>query len=180
MVICKRIPYIIAAYDEIPIKELNRALRGRRMIQHSFLLKEGKWGAIGTYYDVNQNHFFIIGESDIIHKGEKWFQNGWIKPKNDNDLIEGFQFVHFPLEIDPMDENESITFWSAAHSIMGRLSGSLMVVEDTIISRWQSEDQTYTGYGCFLKIDQYVYLNRGYVLKNNHRAASWALRLEKK
>jgi hypothetical protein len=62
---------------------------------------------------------------------------------------------------------------------LGKLNGRFTVVNDTIISQYQSEDRKYSGTEILLFIDDDQYENWGVVYEDDRKMSSWEVMLER-
>ncbi|MCX7635867.1 MAG: hypothetical protein N2Z74_09040, partial [Syntrophales bacterium] len=67
----------------------------------------------------------------------------------------------------------------AQHPTLGRLEGRFIVVDDTLISLYESEDRRYRGTEYFRMIDEDLYSNRGTLLQEGMKVSSWAVELRR-
>lgn len=72
-----------------------------------------------------------------------------------------------------------ITNWKSYNPALGELKGIFIIVQDSIMSKYDSADGQYTGYEYLRKIDDLTYENRGFALVNNKKLSSWAVQLKK-
>lgn len=62
---------------------------------------------------------------------------------------------------------------------MGKLIGKFMIIGDTILSSYISENGIYSGTECLYKIDETKYLNRGFAFNGENKLSSWEVTLER-
>jgi len=53
------------------------------------------------------------------------------------------------------------------------------VIDDSLISVYESEDRLYAGSEYLLQVSETVYRNRGFAFKEDERISSWAVQLTK-
>jgi len=143
-------------------------------LKHTFLLEEGKWIARGVYSDEKGEIVQVEGQTTIIHKDEVWINEGSMKVLT-NTPVEFFNRY----EITPFVHGGEMTDWKSFNPALGELKGKFMIVLDSIMSKYVSEDGQYTGFEYLKKIDDLTYENRGFALKNDEKLSSWAVQLKK-
>lgn len=144
-------------------------------MNHTYILEEGNWKATGKYYDENQNCVEVSGETQIIHKDEIWILDGFMELKLD-DPIKFFN----KYSIEPFEPEKDYTFWSSINPALGTLIGKFMIVNDTILSYYQSEDGQYSGSESLVFINSKLYKNRGFAFHKKNKHSSWEVDLVKK
>lgn len=141
-------------------------------MKHTFLLMEGIWIAKGTFYDENNNIIQVEGSTKITHKKELWLNEGYMKLMLDNPIEMQNRY-----EIIPFDKD--FTSWQSYNPALGTLIGKFMVVEDTIISTYTTENGEYSGSECLIKINDNLYSTKGFAFKGNSKLSSWSVELSK-
>ncbi len=143
-------------------------------MKHTFLFRRGKWTGTGTYFDENNNSCPVEGETTIIHEGEIWKNQGYIKL-----LIEHPVLFKNNYEIIPFKSDEDFTTWTSTNPDIGKLIGKFVIIDDTIISSYHSENLEYNGGEILVKIDDETYKSRGYLFKEDKKVSSHAVELKK-
>lgn len=140
-------------------------------MRHTYLFAEGTWSAVGNYFDEQNKAIPVEGESVITHYDNRWVNDSFMS------LAGGtFSRTYNKYEIVPF-KNE-VTEWRSFNPALGVLYGRFMVVSDTIISNFLSEDGTFTGVECLIKLDDLTYLGRGFAFRGNEKLSSWAVTLK--
>lgn len=142
---------------------------------HTFLLQEGLWKAKGTYYNEQNNQIPVVGETRIIHAKDKWLNEGFLKLLLSSSPVE-YQNKY---EIIPLESERDFTTWESFNPALGNLHGKFMIVNDTIISMYVSDNGEYTGSECLIQVSETTYKNRGFAFKGNKKLSSWAVELTK-
>ncbi|NPV91788.1 MAG: hypothetical protein HPY50_13565 [Firmicutes bacterium] len=142
-------------------------------MRHTYLFKEGSWEAKGTYYDQLNREYPVNGESTITHEEKLWINQSSIRLLgiDSSELVNRYQVVPF---------SGDVTEWSSFDPSMGLLYGRYIVVRDTIISNFRSEDGVYSGTECMIKLYEHKYQVRGFIFKGNSKVSSWSLTLTAK
>ncbi|WP_092476202.1 hypothetical protein [Desulfotruncus arcticus] len=71
------------------------------------------------------------------------------------------------------------TTWQSYNPALGLLIGKFMVIEDTILSTYVSEDGDYSGPESLVKISDNLYKTKGFAFKGNSKLSSWSVELIK-
>lgn len=143
-------------------------------MNHTYLLEEGEWIARGVYSDEKGNIVQVEGHTFISHQDEVWINDGSMKVLTDTP-VELFNRY----EITPFTDGSEMTTWKSYNPALGVLKGIFLIIEDTIMSKYSTEDGRYTGFEFLKKIDDVTYENRGFALNNNEKLSSWAVELKK-
>ena len=142
-------------------------------MQHTYLLEPGRWVASGVHIDALGTPRPLSGATDVLHDSEGWCVSGFL-PLDELAELAGRNSCH----IAPLSGGESETQWRA-ETILGRLTGILLLVKDSILSTGQSEDGAYVVSEWLQRIDADRYVNRGILLRRGERQFSWAVELER-
>ncbi len=143
-------------------------------MKHTYILEEGVWKAFGKYYDENQNCIEVSGETNIIHKDDAWILDGFMELKLENPI----KFFN-KYTIEPFKPDKDYTFWSSINPALGKLAGKFMVVSDTILSSYHSENRQYSGTESLILVGLELYKNRGFAFYNKNKLSSWEVNLSK-
>jgi len=81
--------------------------------------------------------------------------------------------------IAPISDQTDYTQWTSENPDLGKLIGKFMIVGDTILSSYISENGLYSGAESLLKIDDNKYLNRGFAFHGKKKLSSWEVTLER-
>jgi hypothetical protein len=142
--------------------------------RHTYLFETGRWRAIGTYYDEDGVPVSVTGESSVDVKPTVWTLNGHMVLELDEPL----KIVNKYL-IKPFDNRKDHTTWTSDNPSLGKLMGRFTIVNDTIISQYQSEDGKFTGTEILLYIDHDQYQNWGVLYGEDIKISSWEVMLER-
>jgi hypothetical protein len=118
-------------------------------MKHSYILEEGIWRASGKYYDENQDCMDVSGETKISHEVDSWVLDGFMELSLDMPVRFTNQY-----SIEPVEKGKDFTFWSSINLALGKLLGKFMIIGDTILSSYTSEDGQYSGSVCLIFVDR--------------------------
>jgi len=145
-----------------------------KTMKHTYLFEEATWKASGFFIDENGNEFSVEGEAKILHRKEFWENEGSMRV-----------LAEMPIElrniykITPFEESTDTTKWTSENPALGKLVGNFIIVGDSILSLYRTEDNKFTGTEYLKKVDDNLYLNRGVLMKGNTKVSSWAVELRK-
>jgi hypothetical protein len=86
---------------------------------------------------------------------------------------------HSDYEIIPFLPGRDDTTWQSLNPAMGNLLGRFIVIDDSIISFFKSEDGRFTGAEYLLKMDDTTYRNRGVLFEGDRKGSSWIAEMRK-
>lgn len=143
-------------------------------MQHTFFYQEAEWKADGHYYDQFSVEKIARGKTVILHRPDQWVAVAFlqvlfdtpVEVKNDYDII-------------PFKGGSDKTTWVSQNPSIGTFYGSFVIVKESILSSFYTEDYTYTGSECLIQLDENSYESRGLLLKDNRKMSSWAVRLSR-
>lgn len=141
-------------------------------MRHTFLFEEGVWRAEGTYIDGSNTPLRAEGTITITHTPERWINEGALKL-----LLESPVEFQNRYEIVPFEEGSDHTTWQSFNPVIGELKGRIVIVDDSLISVYKSEDGQYSGSEYLLRVSETVYSNRGFAFKDTEKISSWAVQL---
>jgi hypothetical protein len=143
-------------------------------MKHTFLLREGLWVAEGEYYDENGNGYSTVGQSETTHQEEVWVNDGIIKVFFDEPVAFANRY-----EIEPFGTGKTSTHWKSSNRLLGNLKGYFVIVGDSILSLFRSEDGRYSGTEWLQMVDEGTYQSRRVLLDGDRTLSSWAMELRK-
>lgn len=143
-------------------------------MRHTYIFEEGIWKASGKYYDENQVCIDVSGESKISHKDENWVLDGFMELAFDTPV----RFTN-RYSIEPIALGKDFTFWSSVNPALGKLFGKFMIIGDTILSSYTSEDDQYSGSESLIFVDRKAYKNKGFAFHNRNKLSSWKVDLHR-
>ncbi len=143
-------------------------------MNHSYILEEGNWKASGLYFDPEGNQFEVYGETTIKHLRDEWVLDGFMELK----LADPARFFN-KYSITPLPVDKDYTGWSSENPALGKLIGRFMIIGDTILSTYSSENGAYSGAESLLLIDENTYHNRGFAFNGDDKLSSWTVTLKR-
>jgi len=145
------------------------------MIYQPFLFEENIWIAKGVYIDEQGRYHPVAGETKITHTEGLWINDSRMILQGDNAVA--YETRH---EIVPIERGQERTSWSSENQALGKMRGSFILVDDSIISIFTSDDGAFQGTEYWRLIDDDLYSNRGCLLRGAKKISSWAVELRKK
>ena len=143
-------------------------------MHHTYLFQEGLWIASGFYFDETNHLIPMGGETRITHQ-----ENLWLIESSMKIILEDPTSFQSHYEIIPFLPDRDDTSWQSLNPAMGKLLGTFVVVDDSILSFFQSEDKRFTGTEYWLKMDDATYKNRGVLFEGDQKGSSWVAELRK-
>ena len=143
-------------------------------MKHTFLLREGLWVAEGDYYDENGNVYSTVGQSETAHQEEVWVNDRIMKVFFDEPVAIADRY-----EIEPFGTGKTSTNWKSSNRLLGNLKGYFILVGDSLLSLFRSEDGRYSGTEWLQMVDEGTYRSRRVLLDGDKTLSSWAMELRK-
>jgi hypothetical protein len=143
------------------------------VIKHTFLFDQQLWIATGIYFDDADKPIPAAGESRIIHQTGRWIIESMLRVFGDAPLEIKNRYEVMPFS----DDTTYVTRWESNNTALGRLIGKFVIIDDTIFSIYQSEDNMYSGTELVMKIADDYYESKGCLFKGNDKLSSWAFAL---
>lgn len=141
---------------------------------HTLLFEEGHWTACGIFLDNQNNQLRVKVEMLTTHQENIWLHESEMCL----DAEQPIRFVNYG-QIIPFAKNAETTSWKSSNSVLGVLEGKLILVSNTIISNYRSQDNFYRGTECFIQLDSNCYENKGFLFSGNDKISSWLVRLNR-
>lgn len=137
-------------------------------MSHTFLLEEGKWYASGELFDEHEMEVPIAGHAFIEHQEGTWLNHSMMRLLTDKplEMISEYEIVPFP-------KDRNWTVWTSFNPSLGRMSGTFVIVGDSILSSYRSESGEYSGSEYFLKEDDNTYQSAGVLFHGDVKVSSW-------
>ncbi len=142
--------------------------------RHTFLFTETLWTAAGLYILADGRRVDCEGWTRIIHNADVWVNDGAMKLL----LPEPVEFQN-RYEFSPLTAGATVAEWRSINPGLGVLHGRFIIVEDSIISPWESEDGKWRGWEFILQTDAFRYLSRGCIMQGEVLAGSWVMELSR-
>jgi hypothetical protein len=143
-------------------------------MKHTYIFEEGNWKAAGLYYDHEGNEIGVYGETTINHLQDEWVLDGFMELKIENPVR-----IFNKYSIIPMSDKKDHTKWTSENPALGKLIGKFMIIGDTILSSYISENGIYSGTESLFGINENKYLNRGFAFNGENKLSSWEVTLER-
>ncbi|GAE88521.1 hypothetical protein [Acetivibrio straminisolvens] len=115
-------------------------------MKHSYIFEEGNWKAEGLYFDHENNGVGVYGETTIKHLKDEWVLDGFMELKIEKPV----RFFNI-YSIKPISDKKDYTEWTSENPALGKLIGKFMIIGDTILSSYISENGIYSGTECLYK-----------------------------
>ncbi|KAA3618099.1 MAG: hypothetical protein DWQ05_08635 [Calditrichaeota bacterium] len=144
-------------------------------MQHTLILNPGEWHAEGRFINENEVSIPAEGTIRILHEFDAWRYESEIRIHNDQEPDIKNKYI-----IQPWQEGSEFLNWSAANTLMGNLRGKFLLVAETIISQFYSEEGDYVGSEVMLMQNDKSYYSRGITFVGDHKLSSWGLNLTQK
>ncbi len=142
---------------------------------HAFLFEEGLWGARGYYIDSIGVPYPVEGESRITHEGDCWINDSWMRIPADPPVEYRNRYV-----ITPFEEGTDCTAWISNNPALGRLRGMFVLVDDTILSVYGTEDGRLRGSEALFRVSSILYRGRGCLMEGEKKISSWSVELKRR
>ncbi len=143
-------------------------------MQHTFLLTPGKWRAEGKYTDETDISSAAEGLITIEHAYSFWYYKSRIQllERNEPEIKNDYK-------IQPWKQGSDFLNWSAEKTLMGRLKGKFLLIAETIISQFHSDEGEFVGSEVLLMQDDETYYNRGITFVGDHKLSAWSFTLKR-
>ena len=141
-------------------------------IKHSYLLQPGLWELSGVYRDLNDNPFPQKGQLVVTHEPGLWIIEGQLTV-----ITEQTQTIASRYDVQPLAEGASFTEWKSEVGGPEPVFGLYVVVDDVIMSPWQSRSGAYWGQEVLRQVSPTEYQGRGFAFLNNEKVSAWSTRL---
>lgn len=140
--------------------------------QHTYLIQPGLWELNGLYQDQNNNFYPQKGQLVITHEPDLWIIEGQLTV-----ITEKTQSVASRYDVKPLATGQSFTEWKSEVGGPEPVYGLFVIVEDTIMSPWQSKSGTYWGQEVLRRLSPTEYQGRGFAFLNDQKVSAWSTRL---
>jgi hypothetical protein len=135
---------------------------------HTYLLREGRWEALGTLIDTAGNANVAVGWFVVMHQSDKWTIEAQMNE------------FHNTYEVIPRKADAAAIPWTSVNPPIGNLKGWFALFEDTILSSFLSDDGRYSGSEAMRMVDADTYDVRGALYLDNGHVSSWSTVLKRK
>jgi hypothetical protein len=146
------------------------------MTAHTFLFEPARWRANGIFIDPAGQSLSMAGHSVVLHGEGIWSLTGKIHLTGEEpaevEIVNDYRIVPFP-------PGELQTTWSSHNQALGALKGRFVIVDDTILSFFESEDHQFRGTEWLRRLDADNYENRGVLFERERLHSAWAAELRR-
>ena len=142
------------------------------MADHSFLFREGLWGVAGSFFDGVGNKVEVHGQAAIRHYPDKWVYEGTLRTRASQPAEHKTLY-----EIQPFAPGNYATAWTSKSASLGTLHGRFLVVDDAILSTYESATGRYHGQDTILRRDERHYSARGALFDGGKLVSAWSVEL---
>jgi len=141
---------------------------------HTFLLEEGLWIVRGYYVDSIGVPYPVSGEVRIAHEGDCWIHDSRMRLPADPPVEDRNRSV-----ITPFEEGTDCTDWVSENPALGPLRGNFVLVDDTILSVYGTEDGRLRGTEALQRVSSILYRGRGCLMEGEKKISSWSVELKR-
>ncbi|MBF0283103.1 MAG: hypothetical protein HQL51_01440 [Magnetococcales bacterium] len=145
------------------------------MADHTYLLEEGRWRALGELLDSQGRAVMVEGESVVKHQEKVWILDSRVKLSGQEKAL-----IQHRYAIRPLEAGGDSMGWVSKNETIGQLIGRFNLVGDSILSVFQSQDGSHTGSEFLIKENDTTYLNRGVLFKGDERISAWIFKLTRR
>lgn len=146
------------------------------MAAHTFLFEPARWQATGIFVDPAGLTLPMTGHTIVLHGEEIWSLTGKIHLTGEAtvEIVNDYRIV-------PFQPGELQTTWTSHNPALGTLKGQFILIDDTILSFFESDDHRFRGTEWLRRLDAENYENRGVLFSGERLLSAWAadLRREK-
>jgi len=141
-------------------------------MEHSYLFEEATWDAEGIFTDADGNQITIEGATAITHTDGSWILNSKLLLQGEPPVELVNRYV-----MAPFADNDFETSWTSHNPELGEIQGRFVLVEDSLVSTFNSPDGTLHGTEILVQIDADSYENRGLLYQDQQLVSTWAMSL---
>lgn len=147
--------------------------------RHTFLFDESLWLVSGIYINEKSVESEVEGGSIVSHHDGIWRNEfSVILKTQDNREYRNHQYKTV-FEYTPVESLLEPINWHASNAVLGRLNGTLLFVDDMILSFYQTKSGNIRGIENMRRISETEYQCRGTLIEGGRRSASWILRYDR-
>lgn len=144
------------------------------MIDHTYLFEPARWEVSGVFVDASGQTLAMEGHAIVLHGDEIWSLTGKTHLTGEPTVE-----ISNDCRIIPFPPGELQTTWTSQNPALGTLKGRFVIVGDTILSFFESDDHRYRGAEWLRRVDANTYENRGVVLEGDGLLSAWAADLRR-
>jgi len=139
---------------------------------HTFLFREGLWRVEGEFLDGIGHRIAVEGTAQIRHYPDKWVYEGTLRTRTAKPAEHKTLY-----EIQPFANGNFATSWTSSSASLGSLRGRFLVVDDAILSAYESATGRYRGQDTIVRRDEKRYSARGALFDSAKLLSAWAVEL---
>lgn len=136
-------------------------------MKHTYFLENMEWTADGFYYDEEEHRIPLTGQVRVVRNETEWSLDGFLEIQTDPPV----RFTN-RYSIRPTDKELTLE-WESFNPALGTLKGTFEFIGGSIVSYYQSEDETYTGTEILTEKDEKTYYNTGISFRNGKKMSAW-------
>jgi hypothetical protein len=144
------------------------------MTAHTFLFEPARWQADGIFIDPAGQTLPMAGHTVILHGEGIWSLTGKIHLTGEAtvEIVNDYRIIPFP-------PGELQTTWTSHNQAFGTLKGRFVVIGNTILSSFDSDDRQFHGTEWLRRLDADNYENRGVLFAGERLLSAWAADLRR-
>lgn len=135
----------------------------------TYLYESGRWFAAGDYYDADDRHFALKGETELIRTDGRWTLGGFLEVQSDPP--QRFQNDY----VIAQGESPCTLAWRSFNPAFGTLRGTFELVGNAIVSNYRSEDGVWSGVETMRQLSDDTCDSVGVAYQNGRRLSSWSV-----
>ena len=143
-------------------------------MNHTYLFEQASWKVRGYYIGESGQLIEAEGKSIITHQREIWVIQGVMRlhTEGDSEIGNIYEVVSFKQGADN-------TSWSSMNDALGRIEGRFILIDDTILSVFQTTNGRYRGTEYLRQLSDHQYVSKGVLLKGLAKLSSWSVNLDR-
>lgn len=140
--------------------------------KHTYLLRPGLWTIAGVYYDQNGRTHLQKGQIAVTHEADLWTIDSQLTL-----TLDQTQTVNSRYDVQPLGPEATYTEWKSETGGPEPVFGLFVLVDDTVMSPWQSRSGTYWGQEILVMVNPVEYRGRGFAFLKNEKVSAWSTKL---
>jgi len=144
------------------------------MTDHTFIFEPARWQASGVFVDPAGKTLPMTGHSVVLHGEEIWSLTGKLHLTGEPTVE-----ISNDYRIHPFAPGELQTTWTANNPALGLLKGRFVIVGDTILSFFESDDHHFRGTEWLRRVDPDFYEDRGVLFEGERLLSAWTAELRR-
>jgi hypothetical protein len=136
-------------------------------MEHSFILRPGKWEISGSTIDVASNPNIAVGYAVVTHEGNRWV------------IEEHINEVGTHYDIPTVLPAANAAAFKGTSGIAGAFRGTFAFFDDQILAAWHSDDGKYVTVASYRMLSEERYESRGALFLDGGHVSSWSYVLQR-